>query len=98
MPVGLNATAPAPATRFTTNGPVVGCGTPLPSYSVEVCVPLFATHAGFLAGAGAIDKPHGLARCGSSVAVPAAGLETSSLTLAGLAAVTVSIAEAFLLL
>ena len=73
MPVGLNAPL-APAARLTIKGPAAGCGLPLPSYSVEVWVALFATQAGAVPG---IDSPHGLMRFGSTlVAVPPAASAT----------------------
>src|SRR5208283_4453811 len=71
MPVGLKGTLPAPAGRVTTFAPEADSAFPLPSYKVEVCVPLLATHT---ASPGAIDTPHGLMRFGSTfrAEVPAA--------------------------
>ena len=72
MPVG------APGT-FTTSGPLGGGGNgvPVASYSVEVSVPLFATHHGV---AGPSETPQALTRFGSVTGAMPGWSETSGVT------------------
>src|SRR5215472_17577726 len=88
MPEGLNGTLPAPLGKFTTSGPP--CGLPLPSYRVEVWVPLLETHTGVW---GQNTIPQGLTRLASVVTAPRPGVSVTRLVNEKvLAAFTVSIA------
>src|SRR6516162_10380761 len=76
MPVGWKGVPPGPEGRSTTSAEPAGWGTPLPSYCVEVLVPLLAMAP---ADPGAKTIAHGSTRCGSTVtaAVPAVSATSS---------------------
>src|SRR5215469_5088267 len=90
IPVGSNVTPPLEAGRLTTSALPAGCGTPLPSYSVDVSVWLFATHAGV---EGRNTIPQGFTRWESTVAVPLAVSATSVLAANAVAGFTVNDAD-----
>ena len=85
MPVGLNGTPPVAAKCATT-----GVMTPLPLYSVDVSLWLFATHMGDVAPSA---SPHGFFSCGSVTgAVLPAWSSTRLVAVYALAAFTVRLA------
>src|SRR5215467_4859599 len=90
IPVGSKGTAAAEGGRCTTSGVPAGCGTPFPSYRVDVSVWLFATQTGAV---GKNTMPQGLTRLASTVAVPLAASATRFLAANTVAGLTVSVTD-----
>ena len=67
MPVASNAVPVPLAGNDTTSGPAAGWARPLPSYKVDACVWLFATHENEI---GPKATPHGFTRPASVTAAP----------------------------
>src|SRR5581483_673956 len=90
MPVGSNVVPAELAGKCTMSGLPAGCGTPLPSYSVEVSVWLLAIHTG---APDAKTIPQGFTRLVSTVAYPLALSATRSFDTKVVAAVTVRVTD-----
>src|SRR5215475_3929003 len=90
IPVGSKVTPPLEGGRLTTSALPAGCGTPLPSYSVDVSEWLLATQTGAV---GRNTIPHGFTRWVSTVALPLALSATSVLAANAVAGLTVNDAD-----
>src|SRR5690348_3811302 len=95
IPVGSKVAPPLEAGRWTTSALPAGCGTPLPSYSVDVSLWLLATQTGAV---GRNTIPQGFTSSLSTVALPLAVSATRFLAANAVAGLTVSDADIMKLL